>query len=165
MTPRLLRHLDPRALRPLLTKAAAAALSLGVLLAAPMASAGPALVSSHEGLAAEGQDVVTFFSSDGPVAGVQSHAIMWRGAIWRFASAQNLALFEANPHAYAPQFGGYCAYALSQGIVKRGDPGLFVISDGRLFLLNNPRALARWQAEQDKLLIKAEGHWPRILKD
>ena len=155
MTPRFLRHLDPRALRPLLTKAAAAALSLGVLLAAPMASAGPALVSSHEGLAAEGQDVVTFFSSDGPVAGVQSHAIMWRGAIWRFASAQNLALFEANPHAYA----------LSQGIVKRGDPGLFVISDGRLFLLNNPRALARWQAEQDQLLIKAEGHWPRILKD
>ncbi|MFS4582594.1 YHS domain-containing (seleno)protein [Phaeobacter sp. C3_T13_0] len=126
--------------------------------------ADPALVSVSRGMAVGGHDVVAFFDTGAAVLGRENNAIQWRGAIWRFASAQNQEQFEANPRAYAPRFGGYCAYALSQGYLAPGNPTLWVISDGRLYLLNNPGALAAWEAEQQALISVAEGHWPTVLR-
>ncbi|AUQ67185.1 hypothetical protein PhaeoP78_02334 [Phaeobacter inhibens] len=128
------------------------------------ARADPALVSAPRGVAVGGHDVVAFFQDGTAVLGQQTHAILWHGAVWRFATSQNQERFELNPRAYAPRFGGYCAYALSKGYLAPGDPALWVIADGRLYLLNNPSALAAWQAEQQALISAAEGRWPKILR-
>ncbi|MEK0162883.1 MULTISPECIES: YHS domain-containing (seleno)protein [unclassified Phaeobacter] len=148
-----------------------AALCLGALitLAAAMLTATPAraevaLVSAPRGLAVGGHDVVAFFQDGAAIPGQQDHAILWRGAIWRFASSQNQEEFERNPRAFAPRFGGYCAYALSQGYLAPGNPTLWVIADGRLYLLNNPSALAAWEAERLRLIADAEQQWPAVLR-
>ena len=53
--------------------------------------------------------------------GLYHHAPMVRwalehdGAVWHFANAENRALFAESPGRYAPQYGGYCAYAMAQG--------------------------------------------------
>ena len=76
-----------------------------------------------------------------------------------------LAQFEANPRAYAPVFGGYCAYAVSQGYLAHGDPRLWRIEDGELFLLNNASVEAIWQAAEPELMQAARGNWPAVLRD
>ena len=149
---------------------------LGLAIASSAVTATPAIAEDEynvttgytlegAGLGVHGADPVVLSTLNAVAPGDAANTVVHDGVAYYFASKLSADRFKADPDRYLPQYGGYCAYALSQGIVKRGDPGLFVISDGRLFLLNNPRALARWQAEQDQLLIKAEGHWPRILKD
>ncbi len=68
----------------------------------------------YSDVAIEGYDPVAYFVESKPVEGSKSHQLTWSGASWHFKSAQNKALFEANPEKYAPQYGGYCAWAASQ---------------------------------------------------
>jgi YHS domain-containing protein len=74
--------------------------------------------------AADGADVVAYFgleAGENGVSGSDEYVTEWDGAKWRFASAENKAAFEADPEKYAPQFGGYCSYAVSQGYTAHGD--------------------------------------------
>src|ERR1700752_5341698 len=98
-------------------KLALAALSLAAMPAAvpAMSNPAPAVYSASDGLAAGGYDVTTYFTEGKAVRGRAKHELMLRGVTWRFASAESKARFQANPTAYAPQFGGYCAWAVSQG--------------------------------------------------
>ena len=100
------------------------ALSLALVpVAVPAAANNPApAVYSASGLAAGGYDVTAYFTQGKPVRGSAKHELMLHGATWRFATADNKARFQANPAAYAPQFGGYCAWAVSQGYIASGDP-------------------------------------------
>jgi hypothetical protein len=82
--------------------------------------------------------------------------------VWRFASPANLAAFEANPTAYAPQFGGYCALGVSEGVAVGGDPHNFAILDGRLYLASTPEGLARLVSEAARRVELARRHWPAI---
>ena len=68
-----------------------------------------------DGIAIDGWDTVAYFTEDGAVRGVPEFSHEWDGATWLFSSAANRDLFASNPEAYAPEFGGWCAYALSQG--------------------------------------------------
>ena len=68
-------------------------------------------------LAVGGFDPVAYFTQSEAVAGSKDITAEWDGATWRFASAENRDTFLANPEAYAPQYGGYCAYAAAQGYV------------------------------------------------
>ena len=95
---------------------------LGLLAAAPVAltlAPRPAQAREAEVFqnpnAINGTDPVAYFTSQGPIAGKEAHMLMWSGATWKFVSADHAAMFEANPRAYAPVFGGYCAYAVSRG--------------------------------------------------
>ncbi|WP_254683338.1 YHS domain-containing (seleno)protein [Phaeobacter sp. LSS9] len=158
------RHLGDVVRSMMAVLAVGSVVALAATLTPETARADPALVSAPKGVAAGGHDVVAFFQDGTAVLGQQTHAILWHGAVWRFASSQNQERFELNPRAYAPRFGGYCAYALSKGYLAPGNPSLWVIADGRLYLLNNPSALAAWQAERQALIAAAEGRWPKILR-
>lgn len=90
--------------------------ALGLFAMTPVAYAiaTPALAAEPEiyaegGIAIDGSDAVAYFTEGKPVVGSDAHTVNWKGATWRFSSAENAALFEANPEAYAPQYGGYCA--------------------------------------------------------
>ncbi|MFW8636245.1 YHS domain-containing (seleno)protein [Cribrihabitans pelagius] len=120
--------------------------------------------SAREGVAIGGYDAVAFFERGEARPGRRLHAVMWKGVVWRFSSARNQALFEANPRAYAPAFGGYCAYSLSQGHLRRGDPQVWSIVGGELYLLNNPAAASRWRGNTAPLIAEAAAYWPAILR-
>lgn len=58
-------------------------------------------------VAIKGYDTVAYFTEGKPVKGDKQFETEWKGAKWRFANARHLALFKADPDAYAPQYGGY----------------------------------------------------------
>ncbi|HEU0310743.1 MAG TPA: YHS domain-containing (seleno)protein [Sphingomicrobium sp.] len=142
--------------------------ALTILLAAPavtpaFAEAPPEVSVAEDGLAARGYDVAAYFLQGGPVIGSAAHQLQYKGATWRFASAENLARFKADPSAYAPQFGGYCAWAVSQGYIAPGDPKQWKIVDGRLYLNANARAKELWEADQAEAIVRGHANWPGVL--
>ena len=89
-------------------------------LAAPALVATPAFamkksVFTSWGVAIRGTDPVAYFTENRPVEGSKKFTAIHYGAEFRFTSAENLAKFTANPEKYAPQYGGYCAWAVSLG--------------------------------------------------
>ena len=91
-------------------------------------------VNTSWGVALKGHDAVAYFTESKPIKGSGKHEFEWMGARWRFSSAENRDLFAKNPENFAPQYGGYCAYAVSQGITADIDPEAWKIVDGRLYL-------------------------------
>lgn len=128
-----------------------------------LAKQAPEISAEVNRLAAGGYDVTAYFSHGKPVRGSAAHQLQFKGATWRFVSAENLARFKAEPAAFAPQFGGYCAWAVSQGYVAPGDPAQWKIVDGKLYLNFNARAKALWEADQADAIRRGHGNWPMVL--
>lgn len=114
--------------------------------------------------AASGYDVVAYFTENKPVEGKDKFSYEWNGAEWLFSSRENLALFKANPKKYAPQYGGYCAYAISQGYTAKSVPEAWDIVDGKLYLNLSLSVRKTWQANQTQYIRKADTNWPAVLK-
>lgn len=146
-------------------KLALIALSLAAFPSAVPAAAkpAPAIYVASDGLAAGGYDVTAYFTEGKPVRGSAKHELMLRGATWRFASAESKARFQADPAAYSPQFGGYCAWAVSQGYIASGDPAQWKIVDGKLYLNFNARAKELWEADQAAAIERGRANWPAVL--
>lgn len=123
----------------------------------------PEISAEANRLAAGGYDVTAYFQQGKPLRGSATHQLQHKGATWRFASAGNLAKFKADPGVYAPQFGGYCAWAVSQGYVAPGDPDQWKIVDGKLYLNFNARAKELWEADQADAIRRGHGNWPMVL--
>ena len=140
---------------------------IGLLAASPLL-ARPALAATPEvfsdgGAAIRGTDPVAYFTSGGPVQGSEAHMLMWRGATWLFASAENMAAFEMNPDGYAPQYGGYCAYAVSQGYTASTDPEAWTIYEGKLYLNFSKSVRSRWERDIPGHIAQADANWPDVL--
>ena len=146
-------------------KVALAALAMAMIPAAlPAASKpAPAVHVTADGLAAGGYDVTAYFTQGKAMRGSSRHELMLSGVTWRFASADGKARFQANPAAYAPQFGGYCAWAVSQGYIAPGDPEQWKIVDGKLYLNFNARAKELWEADQADAIRRGHANWPTVL--
>ena len=123
----------------------------------------PAVYFASDKLAAGGYDVTAYFEQGKPVRGTAKHELMLQGATWRFASAESKARFQANPGAYVPQFGGYCAWAISQGYLASGDPEQWKVVDGKLYLNFNARAKELWEADQAASIERGHANWPSVL--
>lgn len=139
---------------------AAFAVPTSVLAAA---SPAPEISTATDGLAAGGYDVTAYFRHGKPVPGSAVHQLRYKGATWRFASAESQATFLADPAAFAPQFGGYCAWAVSQGYIAPGDPQQWKIVDGKLYLNFNARAKQLWEANQAAAIERGHANWPNVL--
>lgn len=111
------------------------------------------------GLAVKGYDTVAYFAGDSAVPGDPAFEYVWNGAKWIFATAKNLEKFKADPEAYAPQFGGYCSYAVSQGYTADGDPTQWKIVDGKLYLNYNQKAKEAWEKDQETLIQHGMTNW------
>ncbi|MEM1165746.1 MAG: YHS domain-containing (seleno)protein [Planctomycetota bacterium] len=92
--------------------------------------------TSKKGLGLKGYDPVAYFPEGGgePTKGSKSRSYTFEGVTYRFATQANLDLFKENPHKYEPAYGGWCAFAMSQGDKVDIDPKNFIVEDGRLFL-------------------------------
>ena len=82
--------------------------------------------------AINGYDTVAYFTDNKPLEGRDNLVTEWMGAKWKFATQANLELFKANPEKYAPQYGGYCAYGITQDALVKIEPEQFTIRDGKL---------------------------------
>lgn len=131
---------------------AAAALMLGAVTA----NAGNQL-----GVAIGGYDAVSYRSGE-PARGEARFNHFHNGAIWYFASEANRNAFRADPARYAPQYDGYCSWAASQGYKAPGDPTVYDLVDGKLFLQVHPRAQELWQGDVPANIASADENWPRI---
>lgn len=116
-------------------------------------------------LALDGFDAVAYHTQGRPVEGDRSFEIEWNGADWRFVSAENRDLFLADPEAYAPQYGGYCAWAVTNGDLVRGDPEVWAIVDGRLFVNYDARIQSMWDGDRSGFITAADAVWPDVLAD
>jgi len=113
-------------------------------------------------LAIGGYDPVTYHSINQAVPGTGQFRVSWKGAEWRFSSQQNRDLFVATPERYAPQYGGWCAFALAHGAKSPSDPTIFDVVGGRLYLNQNPGTQTSWRRARDSMIQRADQHWPRI---
>lgn len=120
-------------------------------------------VFSDGGFAIRGIDPVAYFEKSMPVKGAEAHQIMWKGATWLFENEANLATFEANPAAFAPRYGGYCAYAVSKGGIATTDPEAWTIHEDRLYLNFNTTVRGIWSQDIPGNIVKADGNWPSVL--
>lgn len=140
---------------------------IGAIVATPLimrsAMAASPDIFAEGGLAIRGADPVAFFETGAPVIGKESHQLMWRGATWRFDSAANMSKFEANPEAVAPQYGGYCAFAMSKGYIATSVPEAWTIHDGKLYLNYSLSVRTIWQRDIPGNIDRANTHWPDIL--
>jgi len=124
----------------------------------------PFLVNVDEsGLALQGYDPVAYFAAGKPVRGSAAFESVYRGAKYRFSSAENRATFERTPEKYEPQFGGFCAYAASINRVSPISVEFWEIVDGRLLLQHNQKAWDLWHQAPAASLVNADRNWPGLV--
>jgi YHS domain-containing protein len=143
---------------------AAAVLAGG--LAAGLVGTGPARaldpVFSEDGLAIRGYDPVAYFTEGKPVEGKAEFSYRHEGTLWRFATAANRDAFAADPARYAPQYGGYCAWAVAQGYTASTEPDAWHIRDGKLYLNYSMSVQQQWEEDIPGNITKADTHWPDL---
>jgi YHS domain-containing protein len=110
-----------------------------------------------------GYDPVAYFTDAKPVSGKKELTFSWKGATWRFANEKNLEVFKASPERYAPQYGGYCAWAVSQGYTAKGDPKVWKIVDDKLYLNYDAGVQKNWEKDIPGNIAKGDKNWPRVL--
>lgn len=123
----------------------------------------PVYTKPFSKLALGGYDPVAYFTDGKPVKGDAKLTTVHQGAEYRFASAKNLAAFQAAPAKYAPQYGGYCAWAVSQGYTASADPNAWRIVDGKLYLNYNADIQKRWEKDIPGFIKSANSNWPKVL--
>ena len=132
------------------------------LLGALPAVAEKPVNTNWRGLAIKGYDTVAYFELCVPQAGSGDYELEWEGATWRFSTAEHKAKFGANPEKYAPQYGGYCAWAVSNDYTAPVDPEAWKIVEGKLYLNYSHKVKANWEKEMAKNIRKADGFWPKL---
>ena len=110
----------------------------------------------------KGYDSVSYFKGQ-PVQGDKRFAATHDGATYYFSNAENLQAVQANPAAYAPQYGGYCAWAVANGYTAKGDPLQWKIVGGKLYLNYNKDVQANWSKDIPGHIVRADKNWPTVL--
>jgi YHS domain-containing protein len=119
---------------------------------------------AEDGIAIAGADPVAYFTAGDYVPGTSDFTHEWNGVTWQFASAENRDTFAADPENYAPQYGGYCAWAVSEGYTAPVDPTAWKIVDGKLYLNYDAKIQARWEKDIPGNIAEANANWPAVLK-
>jgi YHS domain-containing protein len=154
---------DGLSLAPLRRLVTACLLSL---LLTGVASADPPIpaVNTEHGWAIKGYDPVAYFTTGKPTPGVTQFTAAYKGATYRFASAENRARFIAAPEKFVPQYGGYCAYAIALNRIADIDPDEWAIVDDKLYLNNGFLAQTLWSFDKSGNIVKGDQNWPLVPK-
>ena len=129
------------------------------LLATPALAMSPRIFNT-DGVAIRGYDAVAYFKESNDVEGSADFAVLWKGVEWRFANAENLADFEANPERWAPQYGGYCAFAMAHDAIAPTAANAWTVHNDKLYLNANRAVRTRWALSKDRFIEQADANWP-----
>jgi YHS domain-containing protein len=152
MNPRYRRH-------PLVRMALLLALFSSTALAADLVN-----VAGASKIAVSGYDPVAFFTDGKPVSGSPSITAVYQGATYFFASEEHKQLFMRDPGKYAPQYGGFCAYAVSRDALAPVDIRTWQVRDGKLYLNFNSDVLEKFNADFGGNVAKADENWPGLVR-
>ncbi len=150
--------------RAMMTKYVLLLAFVAVLAAGPAAAEDPINQTLFGSVAIEGFDPVAYFDEERAIKGSKKITYEWMGAVWRFSTADRRARFEKEPERFAPQYGGYCAWAVSQGKTAGIDPEAFTLHDGKLYLNYNAKIQEKWQADMLTLIEAADRNWPSVIE-
>ena len=114
-------------------------------------------------LAVSGFDTVAYHTQQSAVPGNANFRVSWKGAEWHFASQANRDLFAQDPDRYAPQYGGWCAFAVAQGIRSASDPRLWDVANGRLYLNQSTGTQESWRRDQAGMISRGDQNWQRLV--
>jgi len=134
-----------------------------VLGGVSVTQAGTLINVDKSGLAVKGYDVVAYFSDGKPVKGDPKFASTYGGGTYYFASAEHKTMFDKDPAKYAPQFGGFCAYAVAKNMTAKIEPDAFQIVDGRLLLQYDRSIREKFNQDTNGNLAKADANWPGLV--
>jgi YHS domain-containing protein len=139
-----------------------------LVIAVPAGTASAQVREIYTGIlsstAVGGYDPVAYFTEGRPVEGRRDITLVWKGATWRFATKENREAFKAKPEAYAPQYGGHCAWAVSEGYTAKGDPQYWKIVGGKLYLNYNAKVQGDWERDVSGRIVRGDGNWPSVLR-
>lgn len=135
-------------------------------LSFPIAQAKEALVYTGvlSRVAVSGYDPVAYFTLQKPMKGDAKFSTQHNGAEWHFVSADHRDKFIANPGRYAPQYGGYCAWAVSQGYTASANPLNWKIVDGKLYLNYDADVQKKWEMRMTEFIQQADKNWPKVIQ-
>ncbi|MBL1435970.1 MAG: YHS domain protein [Rhodobacteraceae bacterium] len=145
----------------MITRRTALAL-MGATIASPVLANRPEIYKGHDSVAVNGYDVVGYFTDGAHVQGLPEFSTDWMGAIWQFSNAANRDMFAANPEAYAPQYGGHCAYAASKDALASTVPEAWTIVGGKLYLNFSLGVRDLWRQDISRNIALADGFWPGL---
>jgi hypothetical protein len=145
------------------TSAALVSVAIATAMAVASAQQQPAWNADRTGLAVQGYDVVAYATDRAAVRGRAEFEYRWQNVVWRFASAAHRDAFASAPERYAPQFGGYCAWAVSRGYTADVDPQAWRIIAGRLYLNYSKRVQRMWEQNVETNIATGLANWPGVL--
>ena len=120
-------------------------------------------IYSRGSIAIKGYDTVAYFTKGMATKGNETYAYDHLGATWQFESQENLDMFVKNPEKYMPQYGGYCAYAVSKNTTASIKPEIFEIIDDKLYLNYSESVQRRWLKDAKSYIKKADAQWPELV--
>lgn len=119
----------------------------------------------QNGAALSGNDALSYFSSSpDPQPGATANSYTYKGSTFYFITPSRLHTFASNPEQYAPQFGGYDAYGVSQGLKVPAHPRVFAVVDGKLYLFSDTEARKNWKKDIQGNVARASERWPEVTK-
>jgi YHS domain-containing protein len=132
------------------------------LISASGAVMGEGRIYAEDGVAISGADPVAYFELGEATQGSSEHSYEWRGVEWHFANPDHRAMFAENPEKYAPEYGGWCAWAAARGDAAATSPQAWAIEDGDLYLNYNQSIQTRWEKDVQGFIERADDQWPDI---
>ncbi len=130
------------------------------LIALPLAAKDR--MHAHGDWALAGYDAVAYFVAGEARPGMPDQALRWHGQVWHFETRANRATFEANPAAFQPQYGGYSVVSVSENAPAAGDPRIFAIHEGRLYLLQSTAERDAFLRDPEAVIDRAAQVWRRL---
>jgi YHS domain-containing protein len=113
-------------------------------------------------VAIKGYDSVAYFTEGKAVKGDEHYTFQWNGMVWYFSNKENKELFVKKPENYAPQYDGYCAWAMTEARKAATDPEFWKIVNGKLYLNCNKAAHERWSRDIPGNIKKADDNWRKF---
>jgi YHS domain-containing protein len=143
--------------------------AFGFILISLAASAQSGIITpqfyQEKGIAIKGYDPVTYFTIKKAIAGDPAITFTWMGVQWQFSSNENRDLFKQKPEKYAPQYGGYCAYGVSENHKSPTDPNAWTVVGEKLYLNYNPKVKELWSKDIPGRIQKADSNWVSLEKE
>ena len=115
-----------------------------------------------QGMILKGYDAVAYFKQEKPVKGNPEIKSSYQGATYLFASAEDKADFDKDPAKHVPQYGGFCAYGVVNGVLFDSEEDAFIVYKGKLYLSGNQEGLKIFKDDIDSNIDKADNNWRRI---
>jgi hypothetical protein len=135
---------------------------LALLAAGILLGANTAMRAGEAAIALKGYDPVAYFTDKRPMLGDPRHQYEWDGAIYRFASAEHLALFKTDLDRYLPQYKNWCAASVAKGEKVYGNPEYWLVVDGRLYLFGQPVGPDRMSKDPAGMKAQADENWSKV---